>query len=189
MEQDMGGEAETYYGGEFDDLAFVEELAQPGKGSVGDGDAAGHLVRVDEHGPLGLGEGSGLAGGRCKQLIVAVEREGAIELGHVEAGGRDAGLSGQRGVVAPFVPGMVDDGDATYGELAQVSCQSRRLRAHRPQKGVPAIGDGGRVQQRQPAALAEAPPPIFGYLCGGRAFPANALKEYRLAVVSSIENK
>lgn len=111
------------------------------EGLVLDADVPGHLVRQLEHAPLLLAQ-PGLAALRL--------RHGGqvVGLHELHAGLRDAGLHGQRGVVAPLVPGAVADGHPGDGDLAD-RVRDGRLRAHRGQERVPAVGHRGRVQECQ----------------------------------------
>lgn len=54
--------------------------------------------------------------------------------------------------MAPLVPGLVNDGDAGDCQLAEVGGDGG-LGADGAEEGVPAVGDGGRVQEGQVQGL------------------------------------
>jgi len=60
----------------------------------------------------------------------------------------NAASKGKRGVGLPFVGGGVEDGDAADGEFGYALWEGV-LGADGAEEGVPAVGDGGVVQERQ----------------------------------------
>ncbi|KAL2130844.1 hypothetical protein VTI74DRAFT_5865 [Chaetomium olivicolor] len=99
-----------------------------------------HLVRVAHHRPLLLGQPL------RRRLRRLPEDQLALALHHLHPRLAHSALHRQRRVVHPFVPRLVDHGNARNSNLAQVG-REQRLGAHGAEERVPAVCHGGRMKE------------------------------------------